>query len=328
MKARHVLVSVMAVLIVLCRLVWASPGALAAGNSLLSGNRGDVAVNMSGPVSTTGVHRYAVDGGFISGALIPIASPLRFRGTDTYFALDPAAVLRSIVHPSWFIVQGVAEPGGGWAYPHQASPNVGTGILRIGVAVNDANHTQLLAAGAATPLALASLPSAKLAASPARSSRAPQPLCPSVPGRSLPSPNSCYSLTRYVTQDTWWEDPASITVMWVSTQLVCDEYYPPSIVYCSASSADTYYAPSGWYRYSHSFNWYYYNSQTWAEADTNAHFRNTQFPACLGQAVDNYYAPNSAQISAWDNHIGSWNTWVSGAPCKNLLFPLAYTSIS
>jgi hypothetical protein len=278
---------------------------------------------------------YAVDGGFISGAVTPLASPDQFRGKDTYFALDPAVVLQSIVHPRWFIVQGVAEPGGGWAYPHQASPNVGTGILRIGVAVNDANHTQLLAAGAATAQARAALPSTQVAASKGGAAAAPRPSnlanapsCPTGPSTGSPdTASSCYSRTRYVTEDTWWEDPLFIQVTWVSTQLVCDEYYAPSILYCSANDATSWYQPSAWYQVSHSFSWYYYNSHTWAEADTYAHFRNTQFPACFGSAVDNYYSPNWSRDSAWDAYAGGHNTWVTGPACIHLLSLHYWTSI-
>ena len=78
---------------------------------------------------------------------------------------------------------------------------------------------------------------------------------------------------------------------------------------------------------SYSFGWYYYNSHTWAEADTYAHFRNTQFPACFGSAVDNYYSPNWSHDSAWDAYAGGFNTWVTGPACTNLLSLHYWTSI-
>jgi len=251
------------------------------------------------------------------GELTPIDSLSRYRSKDTIFMVDPSAITDSIFNPLFFIVQGVSEADGGWAYPQQVQPDPGRGIIGIGVAVNDAAHTELFAVGSPTPQAMNSLHSRTTSAQNSTS-----PSCPSI------APNLCYSRTRYVTRESWYEDPIGIQVTYVGTQLVCQEYYLPAQVNCSGNDATDWYQPSAWYQVSHTFSWHYYNSQTWAEADSNAHFRNTQFPLSTGYPVDIYFQPNWSRDSATDNYSTGVTSWVtSQSSCKSLLSPHYYVAI-
>lgn len=289
---------------------------LSAGESLIPVVHADP-VNEGTTVFAQNQRQFHVDGGSLIGELIPIASAGQYRSKDTTFMVDPSTITDSIVNPLFFIVQGIRETDDGWAYPQLVKPDPGRGILGIAVAVNDVTHTELFAVGSPTPQATISLHSRNTS-----TQKSPPPSCPSI------APNLCYSRTRYVTRETWYEDPVGIQVTYVGTQLVCQEYYLPAQVDCSGNDATDWYQPSAWYQVSHTFSWHYYNSQTWAEADSNAHFRNTQFPLCSGYPVDIYFQPNWSRDSATDNYSTGVTSWVtSQSSCKNLLSQHYYVAI-
>jgi hypothetical protein len=263
--------------------------------------------------------RYQVNGGFISGALTKINSLAQFQGKDTHYLFDPSLITLSMSGPQYFVVQG-APYQGQWTYPYQVSPDVGSGVFTLSVAIDSTNHTQLIATGAPTQRVLQTFHSAQTPNQQIAN-------CPSVPGRGVVGPD-CYTRTRYLSTDTFWYDPAGIHVNEVYTEMTCDEYQTPSYVNCSAWDSTSWYQPSGWYQVSHSFSLYYYNSQTWAESDSYAHFRDPNFPACLGNWTDTYYQPNWVRDSAWDSYSGSVNTWVasSAQQCVWLLHYSTWTS--
>ncbi len=284
--------------------------------------------------------RYSVPGGSIYGAMASISTSAQFQIPGASSLVNLSRIAQTISAPQYFVVQGVQHQGQ-WTYPYQVSPNRGNGILTMSVAINSANHSQLIAVGIPTgqtrqPFSSHPQFAARIPAGQTRQPFSSHPLAPSgCP--SAPSPLSgvvapqvvvgCYAGNHTVTQDTYWYDPAGIHVTEVWTQIAsCDEWYSPDYVSCSGGSDSTYYyQPSGWAQSSHSFSWGYASGQTSAQATSYVHFHNPNFPACGNQATDIYYQPQQA-TAAPGNNTGGVNTWVSASPqCVALLHSVTFT---
>jgi len=265
--------------------------------------------------------QYPVYGGALSGRLIKLDSIGQFHGSDVHFLFNPSRIALSVTSPQFFVVQGELYQGQ-WTYPYEVIPNVGSGVDTISLAVNTRDHTQLIVTGVPTTQELAQVQRVQ----PAPRAQVTQASCPFV------APAICYRGTRYVSQDTFWDDPIGIHLNEVYTRLACDYYSNPSTVDCfqhwdSVSHTTDY--GSCWSMTSHSFSWHYYNSGAAAEADSNARFHCPNFPLCSGNYTDTVYQPNWARITSTGAYAGNVNTWVvsNSQVCVNLIHYHTYTSV-
>ncbi len=206
----------------------------------------------------------------------------------------------------YYVVHGVQQSNGQYAYPYNVASPHGQYIGTEEIAINPTNHTQLIEVGVASPASVAAVPQP-------RGSQATS----TVGSLTDPNPGTGTDPSTSGYYEVVWHDPidASMTIVKDNISFTYDGTYVDSF---SGSDYRWWYSDDGWFAYGHSIG-SYYNTSADEEATvwTYQMFQNNVFgnvvPTC-GEKGDTYIAVDDNNVHAYGNGsvTGQVNTYAYG----------------